>query len=393
MSFAPVIPLDGYVGWRFLQRTMDKQQAAHAASASAKRDEAYFKANIGSIRSAEELVKDRRLLNVALTAFGLQDDLPNRAFIQKVLESSPTEDRSFVNRLSDKRYKQLSKAFGFGEAKMPLNQLDGVSNRLLGGASRAGAQTESIQRALSQGRELAALAAEDSSEETKWLTMLGMPSLRSLFESAFQLHSSFGALDLATQVEVLQSRTEELTGSRKMAQFTDPGATETLLRRFGDANLSWNQIDGFSDKILGSFRDRSFEIAVGTQSESMRLALALGRDLGALAGQDSGDRTKWFTVLGTPSLRKVFETAFMLPTGFGAMDLDRQVDILKARTKKLTGSDSIAQFADSKKSEVLVRRFFLSEQVGEILTASANGSGALMLLQQGQSSLRAMLGR
>jgi len=274
MSFAPILPLDGYVGWRFLQRTLDKQQAAHAAAPAAQRDAAYFRANIQSVTSAEALVKDRRLLSVALTAFGLQDDLPNRAFIQKVLESSHKEEGSFVNRLADKRYKQLNQAFGFG-----------------------------------------------------------------------------------------------------------------------DTYMSWNRFDGFSDKILGSFKDRSFEIAVGAQSDSMRLALGLGRDLAALAGEDTTEKTKWYTILGTPSLRRVFETAFLLPSGFGALDIDRQVEILQGRTEKLTGSKTIGQFKDPDKTEALIRRFFLSEQVGEILSATANGSGALMLLQQGQASLRTMLGR
>lgn len=274
MSFAPILPLEGYVGWRFLQRTLDKQQAAHAAAPAAQRDEAYFRERIGSIKTAEDLVADRRLLKVALTAFGLQDDLPNRAFIQKVLESPAKESGSFVNRLSDKRYQQLNKAFGFG-----------------------------------------------------------------------------------------------------------------------DTYVSWNQMDGFADKTLRTFRDRSFEIAVGEQSESMRLALSLERDLADLAGQKSSEATRWYTVLGTPNLRKVFETAFMLPSSFGTLDIDRQVEVLRSRTAKLTGSDDIGQFTDPTKMETLVRRYFLSEQVGQIQNSMQYGSGALQLLQQGQSSLRSLLGR
>ena len=389
MSFQPILPLDGYVGWRFLQRTREQQEAALTGAPATLRDEAYFDANIQSITSAEELVKDRRLLNIALTAFGLQDDLPNRAFIQKVLESSPNEDGSFVNRLADKRYKKLNLAFGFGEAGSSLNQRDGFSNTTL---AKAGAQTDIPQRALSQGQELTTLAGEDSSEQSKWYTVLGTPSLRSLFESAFQLASGFGALSLDVQVEVLRSRTLQLTGANTVGQFTDRDTTDTLLRRFGDTNLSWNQIDGFSKKILGSFHERSFEIAVGAQSESMRLALALERDLAALAEQGSSETARWYTILGTPSLSAVFKTAYMLPDGFGTLDLDRQVEILKARTERLTGSDSVAQFSDPEALDALTRRFFLSEQVKQIQTESA-GSAALTLLQQGQSSLRNMLGR
>ncbi|MCA2011975.1 DUF1217 domain-containing protein [Pararhodobacter sp. CCB-MM2] len=274
MSFQPILPLDGYVGWRFLQKTLDKQQAAHAASPANQRDEDYFRENIGKIKSAEELVKDRRLLSVALTAYGLEDDLPNKAYIQKVLESSAKEDGSFVNRLADKRYKALNQAFGFGDAYMP-----------------------------------------------------------------------------------------------------------------------WNQFEGFADKVLGSFESRSFEIAVGEQSESMRLALSLERELPALAEQNSSENTRWFTILGTPSMRSVFETAFMLPSSFGTLDLDRQVEIMKERTEKLTGSSSVEQFKDPEALEKLIKRYFLAEQVQEIQSNQITNNTALTMLQQGQASLRSFLGR
>lgn len=41
-------------------------------------DEAYFRAKIGSVKTAEQLVSDRRLLKVALGAFGLEADINNR---------------------------------------------------------------------------------------------------------------------------------------------------------------------------------------------------------------------------------------------------------------------------------------------------------------------------
>ena len=90
-GFRPAVPAAGLPGWAFLSRTASAQQAAHASSSTLQRDTAYFRANIGSIQSAEELVSDRRLLSVALTAFGLEDDLQNRFFIRKILESDPSD--------------------------------------------------------------------------------------------------------------------------------------------------------------------------------------------------------------------------------------------------------------------------------------------------------------
>ncbi len=81
MTYTPVLPVTGYAGWTLLNRTMAKQTAAFVKSPEIKRDEDYFRANIGKINTAADLVKDRRLLTVALGAFGLDADINNKAFI------------------------------------------------------------------------------------------------------------------------------------------------------------------------------------------------------------------------------------------------------------------------------------------------------------------------
>ena len=115
MSFQPVVPLSGYGGWVFLNRTLDQQKDAFTQSGEAARNSAYFSETIGQIESAEELVSDRRLMTVALEAFGLGDDINAKAFVRKVLES-PTGDReALAGKLSDKRYAAMAKALGFGD--------------------------------------------------------------------------------------------------------------------------------------------------------------------------------------------------------------------------------------------------------------------------------------
>lgn len=273
MSYQPVLPSEGYVGWQFLQRTRAAQQTAQSSTPAARRDETYFRERIAGINSAEDLVKDRTLLRVSLTAFGLQDDLPNRAYLQKVLESSIYDPKSFVNRLTDKRYYQFAQAFGFADRMVPRNK--------------------------------------------------------------FQ---------------------------------------------------------GFASEILTQFRDRSFEVAVGEQSEDMRLALALQRDLPQLAVKSVSDTARWFTVLGTPSLRNVFERAFNLPSSFGQLDLDRQADILRRRTEGLTGANTVEQFAQPEALAALTKRFLLMGQITQIQGLSGQ-SAALSLLQAGQASLSGVLRR
>ena len=102
MSFQPILPLSGYTGWGFLKRTMARQQAVQQALPVQQRDEAYFRDRIGKVQTAEQLVSDKRLLRISLTAFGLEADVNSRAFIQKILEGGTLKGDSLANKLADK---------------------------------------------------------------------------------------------------------------------------------------------------------------------------------------------------------------------------------------------------------------------------------------------------
>src|SRR5690606_39015084 len=94
MSFQPTIPMGGLAGWRFLERTAAAQRAAFERGPELARDIAYFQERIAAVGSAEELVADRRLLKVALGAFGLEDEIDKKAFVRKVLEGGTDDPRS-----------------------------------------------------------------------------------------------------------------------------------------------------------------------------------------------------------------------------------------------------------------------------------------------------------
>jgi len=99
MTFQPVVPLSGYAGFAFLERTLETQQQAFNSSASIQRDTEYFLENIEKVETAEALVNDRRLFTVALGAFGLSDDINNKFFLQKVLEDGTLDPDALSNKL------------------------------------------------------------------------------------------------------------------------------------------------------------------------------------------------------------------------------------------------------------------------------------------------------
>lgn len=264
MTFQAIVPLSGYAGWTFLTRTKDVQQAVHDQSPAVAREVDYFEENIGKISTAVELVADRTLLKVALGAFGLDADLPNKAFVEKVLSEGSLDEDAFSHRLSDKRYLKMAVEFGFD---------------------------------------------------------LGTPSTK---------------------------------------------------------------LSDFSGKIAEAYKGRQFEIAVGEADDNMRLGLTVQRDLTDIASNDMSENSKWFTIMGNPPLRSVFDTVFNLPSSFGALDLDRQLEVFQERSNRQFGSSDPSIFANPEKQEELIQKFLIQSQVQSFNSASQSGQAALSLLQSGR---------
>jgi len=251
--YQPVIPATGLTGWRFLQQTYDTQFEAFTQSVSVQRDVDYFADKIGEITNAEELVADRRLLTVALGAFGLQDDINNRFFIQKILEEGTQSDDTLANRLADTRYREMSAAFGFGPAETTQVSSESFANDILdrfqanGFEVAAGAQNNAMRVALYAQRELPELAAGEGSVDAKWFTILGDPPLRDLFERALNLPSSIGQIDIDQQLSVFKDRAAAVFGSNDLDQFADPDVVQDTITKF----VVRDQISGFGTGLSG----------------------------------------------------------------------------------------------------------------------------------------------
>ena len=105
--------LSTYAGYQFYARDPDAATKRVAGQATVSRETAYYRANIGKVKSVDDLLADNRLYTYALKSFGLEDAIPNRGFVRKVLTSDLTQANSFANTLNDTRYRTLAAAFGF----------------------------------------------------------------------------------------------------------------------------------------------------------------------------------------------------------------------------------------------------------------------------------------
>lgn len=254
MTFQPVIPTGGLAGWRFLERTYAAQIETFSASASIARDTDYFAERIGSIQSAADLVTDRRLLGVALGAFGLQDDLNNRYFIRKVLEDGTGSRDALANRLPDERYKKLSDAFGFGPGQTVRTRRVGFAETTIAQfrqqsfAIAVGQQDETMRITLNLQRELPAIVTAKSSEDAQWFSVMGQPPLRQFFETALGLPKAFGQLDIDRQLEVFRDKAQRAFGTDRLAELAQPDNQQVMINTY----LARAQVSAFAGGTSGA---------------------------------------------------------------------------------------------------------------------------------------------
>jgi hypothetical protein len=237
MSFQPTIPLPGIAGWRFLERTQASQRAAFEKTPELQRDIAYFTEKIAGITTAADLVADRRLLKVALGAFGMESEIDKRAFIRKVLEEGTLDSTAFANCLADPAYRKLAAAFGFGNPGGARTAAPGFAAMIAEAyTTRAfeaavGVGDNNMRLAMNFRREIAELAARGENGAS-WFNVLGSKPLREVFEKALGLPRQFGQLDVDRQAETLADKSGALFGTDTLAAFRDPAAVEKLITRF-----------------------------------------------------------------------------------------------------------------------------------------------------------------
>ncbi|WP_445215408.1 DUF1217 domain-containing protein [Bradyrhizobium sp. Pa8] len=113
-----------YFSYSYITRNLKQSLARVEQQTDVAREEAYYKANIGKVKTVDDFMKDYRLYHYAMKAYGLEDMAYAKAFMKKVLESDLSDSKSFVNKLVDKRYQEFAAAFSFNGSATPVAQSD-----------------------------------------------------------------------------------------------------------------------------------------------------------------------------------------------------------------------------------------------------------------------------
>jgi hypothetical protein len=123
--------LSTYTSYNLITRDLLTSLARTASDTVNAREAAYYKENIGRVSSVDEFLDDYRLFSYAMKANGLEEMTYAKAFMRKVLDSDLTDPNSFVNLLTDDRYREFATAFSF-EAATSVAQTDAQLDAVIG---------------------------------------------------------------------------------------------------------------------------------------------------------------------------------------------------------------------------------------------------------------------
>ncbi len=187
------------------------------------RDIAYFKANIGNIKTVDEFVANTRIFNFAMQAYGLKDMVYAKAFIKKALNEGVANTNTFAMKLSDTRFREFVSAFNFAangastttSTAVTQGTVDKYTESLL--EEQAGNQSDGLRLALNFKAKIGGVSS--------LYGILGNAALYQVVRTALGLPQAMSSVDIDKQVKIIGDKF-------KLTDMQDPKKLDAFITRF-----------------------------------------------------------------------------------------------------------------------------------------------------------------
>lgn len=234
-----------------IAKNIDRSLNTIAKRADVKKDSEYFLANIRGVKSAEEFLKNDRLYNYAMTAFGLKDMIYGKAFMRKVLTEGIDGPKSFAVQLADPRFKEFAEAFNFNRYGNTATAFDRAQQGTIDRYARI--QLEADAGKTDEGLRLALYFQRKAPAVTSIFGLMGDPALYKVAQTALGLPSAYSNTDIDKQAAFIGTRLD-------VAHLKDPAKLDKFIVRFaaqwqaanGNAAQSAPRV-GLSQSLLTTF--------------------------------------------------------------------------------------------------------------------------------------------
>jgi hypothetical protein len=202
---------------------MEKWQTITQKSPDVSLQVKYFKDNIGKIKSADELIKNTRLFNFAMTAFGLGDMTYAKGLMKQVLHQGVAETDALANRLNNPNIRAFAKTFDFA-----ANGASTTSSATLEADVVNRYTEQSLEKTQGQqnpGVQLALYFRRNAPNVTSVYGLLADKNLLKVVQTALGISPMTSAQPIDTQARLLTSKV-------KLADFQNPKKLEAFISRF-----------------------------------------------------------------------------------------------------------------------------------------------------------------
>lgn len=254
-----------YSQYSMITRDLDRSITQVKTSPPISREIAYYRENIGNVKSIDDFVADRRLFDFAMKAFGLGEMSYAKAFMAKVLEGGIDDSESLANTLADKKYRDFAETFNFarhGEITTTFTRAgEGVVDSYLRQTleENAGDDNEGVRLALYFERKAPKI-------ETAY-DILADSALAKVVRTWLGLPDSVAFLDIDKQKEMIESRID-------LADFQDPVKLTEFVQRF---TAMWDMTNDTTEETSGIVALVSGTATPGITEDLMMAIQKIGR--------------------------------------------------------------------------------------------------------------------
>ncbi|MGK9050481.1 DUF1217 domain-containing protein [Neorhizobium petrolearium] len=200
-----------------------------AAKKKAEEEAKYYTDAMQRIDSRDELLADRKLLDILLTSKGIDPETVTDDFLKQAFNSDLDDPESFVNAQTDKRFAQMVGTFNF--------DAQGNIDRSAAGEAQNGGEVaatlnlyvrqllETQQGEENAGVRLALYFQRMADTITDAYVILGDEALMEFFRIAFQLPQEIGNMDVDQQAKIVEK-------NLNLEDLSDPEKLGKLIERF-----------------------------------------------------------------------------------------------------------------------------------------------------------------
>ncbi len=297
----------------------------------------YYKLNIGKVTSAYDLVNDKRLLRVAMSAFGLDMDAEDPTAIRKMLDGGITDPKSPAN-VAGKAYVDFVTAFNFAEHGRDTTTRDAVQKDTLKLYT-----TKSQIGLIKPGADyIAAETAYYNANVVKLRSVDGLLADKRLLNYALTAYGLDPTKETPARIRQMleggitdPNSPANKSGSKNYIAFV----TAFNFAQYGEKAVTRSLAQ---QPATDKYVRQTLEEDAGKTNEGVRLALYFQRKAPSL--------TNWYEVLADKALSQVVRTAFGLPEAFAKADIDKQVKLFESKF-------NIKDFADPVKLGKFITRY------------------------------------